>query len=312
MRVTYTATLRSGAVAYNTGACGFGPRIRSFYPNEECAAILKTGKSGSFKVLDLLVARQYFKKAETGKTWPCFLMCESASGEEIEVVAKFSAGCERGVGGLVAEGLAAMLAADLGLPVPEPFLVSFDNAFIDAIPASSSGVADRLRASVRMAFGSRKLPGGFNVYPPQYQMPAPVRQQAAEIFAYDWLISNHDRRPENPNLLFDGDGFAIFDHEFAFMTEGVLGWEPPWIPGSLQSACQRHILFAGLCRQRYNWTRFIEAWDAISDERLQEYRCALPPEWGGGSDIAVGALAHVSLVRENVRPAVAEVSRALA
>jgi hypothetical protein len=70
-------------------------------------------------VLDLVTASRFDRRTSSGKTWPCLLSCTRADGDETEVVAKFSAGCERQVGGLVAEAIAAILAADLDLPVPE-------------------------------------------------------------------------------------------------------------------------------------------------------------------------------------------------
>ena len=89
---------------------------------------------------------------------PVRLACETAVREEVEVVAKLSARCDRGVTALVAEAIAAMLAADLDLPVPEPFLVRLEPDFVDAI--ADSEVAAIARNSSPLAFGSKKLPPG--------------------------------------------------------------------------------------------------------------------------------------------------------
>ena len=95
-------------------------------------------------MLDSVIAVRFDRRMGNGKTWPCLVSGLKPDGDEMEVVAKFSAGCERQVGGLVAEAIAAMLAADLDLPVPEPVLVEFvfivptlqrGNAVLDA-PAS--------------------------------------------------------------------------------------------------------------------------------------------------------------------------------
>ena len=77
-------------------------------------------------MLDMVIAVRFDRRMGTGKTKPMLLACTAPDGSDVEVVAKVSAGCERGVGGLVAEAIAAMLAADLDLPVPEPFLVRLD------------------------------------------------------------------------------------------------------------------------------------------------------------------------------------------
>jgi hypothetical protein len=262
-------------------------------------------------MLDPVVASRFDRRMTSGRTWPCALACERANGQEVEVVAKFSAGLDRGTAGLAAEAIASMLAVDLDLPTPEPMLVSFDDSFIDAMPAPVAAVAQRLRDSVRVAFGSAKLPPGFAELPRGKQIPASVRQQAAEIFAFDCLIQNADRRPENPNLLFDGRSFALFDHELAFFTEGVIGWQPPWQTGSLQSFARGHVLFDGLSGRTYDFARMKGAWQATTDRRLNEFADALPAEWSDTARETRKALDFLSQVRENIEPALDEVARVL-
>jgi hypothetical protein len=263
-------------------------------------------------MLARLVAQRFDKRMGSGRTWPCLLACDVGGDSDIEVVAKFSAGCDRGIGGLVAEALGAMLAADLDLPVPEPYLVVFDGDFVDTIPAEQAAVAERLRRSARIAFGSKKLPPGFSVFPSGKTVPVASRQQAAEIFAFDCLVANPDRRPNNPNLLYDGRSFAIFDHELAFMTEGIIGWQPPWAAGSLQISGHTHILFTALSGRAIDLSRLQGAWEALSDSRFAEYEAVLPPEWQDDNGVAAGILAYLHNVRDNIRPALAEVVRVLA
>ena len=205
-----------------------------------------------------------------------------------------------------------MLAADLDLPVPEPFLVSFDEPFIQCLPPAQAELAARLRASSPVAFGSSKLPPGFTLLPTGKSIPVAVRQQAVEIFAFDNLIQNPDRRPDNPNLLFDGRSFAIFDHELAFMTEGIIGWKPPWQPGALQAINgNAHVLFTGLSGKNYDLSRLEGAWQAVTDQRIQHYRHALPAQWKEDSGVADQALGFVAALRDNIRPALAEIVRVL-
>ena len=162
---------------------------------------------------------------------PIRLACETAVREEVEVVAKLSASCDRGVTALVAEAIAAMLAADLDLPVPEPFLVRLEPDFVDAI--ADPEVAAIARKSSPIAFGSKKLPPGYTTWPVGKAIPKDALAVAAEVFAFDALIANADRRIDNPNCLFVGANLAIIDHELAFITEGVIGWKPPWQVGAL-------------------------------------------------------------------------------
>lgn len=264
-------------------------------------------------MLELVVAERFGRRMTNGKTWPCELECARADGSGVELVAKFSVGCERRVGGLIVEAISAMLAADLDLPVPEPLLVSFDDDFIQCLSAAHVELAQRMRASSPVAFGSSKLPPGFTVLPIGKPIPVAVRQQAAEIFAFDCLIQNPDRRADNPNLLFDGRSFAIFDHELAFITTGIIGWQPPWKMGSLQAInSNRHVLFAELSGRAHDLTRLEGAWQAITDQQLENYRRALPAEWADDGGAAGKALGFVAELRDNIRPALAEIVRVLA
>lgn len=258
-------------------------------------------------MLDLVTAVRFDKRMGSGRTKPIVLACESDEGEEVEVVAKLSAGLDRGIAGLVAEAIAAMLAADLDLPVPEPFLVRLDKAFVaDLADAEVKALASR---SVPIAFGSKKLPPGFSIWPTDKAVPKALRDAAVEIFAFDALIQNADRRAENPNCLCDGRTFAIFDHELAFLTEGIIGWRPPWEVGALEH--WRHLFRDSLRGGENHLDRFAGAWQAISDPRLVEYRAALPTEWGLDGGSADHALGYIANVRDNIEPAMAEVARVL-
>ena len=50
------------------------------------------------------------------------MLCEADTDHPLELFCKLSAGCDQGVTSLAREVVAACLAADLGLPVPIPYL----------------------------------------------------------------------------------------------------------------------------------------------------------------------------------------------
>ena len=262
-------------------------------------------------MLDLVTAVRFDGRVQSGKTKPCRLACETATGDEVEVVAKLSAGCERGVAALVSEAIAAVLAADLGLPVPEPYLVRVDAEFIAAIPDPEIvALASRSNA---VWYGSKRLPSGYTTWPVGKQIPKDAIPTAAEIFAFDALIANADRRPENPNCLFLGSNLAIFDHELAFLTAGIIGWRPPWEAGSLESLRrpQSHVFVDQLRGKALNFDRLTGAWLAVTEPRLQAYQAALPAEWNAADDVAVNAVRHVTDVRNNLARAMQEIARVL-
>ena len=229
------------------------------------------------------------------------------------MVGKFSKGADIGAGGLMREAVCAMLASDLGLPVPEPFLVRVDGAFRDAVRSVNPAVATLLDRSIDVGFGSKKLISGFSTWTQNRSLPKSMQSAAVEIFAFDALIQNPDRRPERPNLLVRGESIAIFDHELALITEGLIGWRPPWEIGALHTAGQpeAHVFAAPLKGKALNLDRLIGAWESITDERLAEYRNALPPEWDAASETANSAIHFIMQLRDNIRPAIAEVMRVL-
>lgn len=198
-------------------------------------------------MLELVTAVRFDGRVSSGRTVPCRLTCETVGGDEVDVVAKLSKGCERGVAALCIEAISALLAADLDLPVPEPFLVSLVPEFIADLPVPK--VAEMARRSSPIAFGSRHLPPGYTSWPVGKAIPREAVAIAAEIFSFDALIANADRRAENPNCLFSGAALAIYDHELAFITEGIIGWRPPWEIGSLESLRRPGSLFRSASRQ---------------------------------------------------------------
>ena len=262
-------------------------------------------------MLSHVTAVRFDGRAQSGRTVPCRLTCEAADGTEVEVVAKFSAGCDRKVTALVMEAIAAMLAADLDLPVPKPFLVTLEPEFIAGLP--DKVVADMASRSSPVAFGSKHLPPGYTTWPAGKTIPKDAMATAAEIFAFDALIANDDRRPVNPNCLFSGASLAIYDHEMAFFTEGIIGWQPPWVIGSLESFKQtrRHLFSEQLYGKAVNLDRLAGAWLAVTDERLAAYRAALPDAWNSASQHAEQALLYIGQVRDNIEAALQEVRRVI-
>lgn len=261
-------------------------------------------------MFELVEATRFDRKMGVGRTKPLLLVCDGPNGE-IEVVAKFSAGCS--IGGLVREAMTAMLALDLGLPVPAPFLVQLSPEFIDSIP--DAVVADFLRKGDLLGFGSQRLPDGYAAWiPPAARMSADLEQEALDIFALDCWLTNGDRRVSNPNLLTNGKRFAIFDHELALMTTLNLFWKEPWVVNALDGARppKEHLFFDHLRgRAAYSFDLLRSRFQAISDQRIAAYVNALPPSWVADAQTALKAKAYIIDLRSNLSPAGTELTRAL-
>lgn len=265
--------------------------------------------------LPRLNATRFVRVMGSGRTRPCLIAGSLADGDpdgsdqEIEVVVKFFERCDRGPSALVAEAVAALLALDLGLNAAPPFQV--------VIPPDLAASAQLLPGSSGTnlgspAFGSKFFSHGFAIVSPSRPI-MDLSSSAAEIFAFDMLIQNSDRRIDNPNCLCDGRRYAIIDHELAFLTDGIIGWRPPWQLGGVDklNVAQRHLFFQALSGRQHDLGRLRTAWDGIAAERIREYFSVLPPEWAPRDQAAVRILDYLLLLATNVPEALSEVARVL-
>lgn len=253
---------------------------------------------------------RFDRKMSNGRTMPLLLACDGADGE-VEVIGKFSEGCS--LGGLIREAMTAMLAIDLGLPVPPPYLVQLSDDFIDSIPDSS--VATFLRKGDRFGFGSQRLPDAYAAWvKPAGKMSDQLEQEALEIFALDCWLTNGDRRIDNHNLLTNGKHFAIFDHELALMADLNLFWKEPWKMNALDGSRPplEHVFFSHLQgRATYPIDAICTRLANLTDKRINDYAGALPPSWARETETISKARSFIMSLRDNLSPAGTELTRSL-
>ena len=222
-------------------------------------------------------AMAFVKALRSGRTCPCLMLCEDDDGSVLEVVVKLRTGNECSPTGVTCELLASLLARDLDLPVPAPFIVSVDADFHKGM--SDPELAERFLNSQGLNFGCRHLGTGYTTWPQLRSIPASLMQDAAEIFAFDLMIQNPDRRQDKPNLLRKGDELAIFDHEMAFsFLYAPVPDEYPW-DGKGMDFAKNHVFYGGLKGRDISWDRMQGALEAVDDRRLGMYTDAIPDEW---------------------------------
>lgn len=236
----------------------------------------------------------------SGRTKPCLMLCADDDGNIFEAVIKWRGGKEMSERGLVSELMAALLAIDLGLPVPKPFIVEVAPGFnVGENKPELSAIA---RQSAGLNFGCERLPSGVATWPKDKPIPVLLRPLAAEIFAFDVLTQNPDRRresPNGPNLLWTEDEIYLYDHEQAFsFLMGVIGWQPPWTGGGTEF-CRNHVFFQQLCGIPHNFDRLSGALEALTDARLAEYVGAVPNEWRSNNDAADRIAEYLRQARQN-------------
>ena len=218
----------------------------------------------------------------------------------MEFVVKLAAGGDTGIRGLVSEIMATQLANALDLRVPEACLLEITPEFAATVP--NPEVAETMKRSIGWNFGSRKLPPGYSVVAPGRPLLLNFRATAAEIFAFDGMIQNPDRRAVNPNCFTNGSELVILDHEMAFsFLAGVLFWRPPWEGGDL-SFVREHVFFEALHQTPINFDRLAGAIEALKDDHLNACADAVPPEWPGGKDAAAQILEYLLPMNGHILP----------
>jgi hypothetical protein len=218
------------------------------------------------------------------------MACEDANGEEIEAVVKLRGHPQIAPGALAAEALCSLFATDLDLPVQQPYLVQVDRDFAATVP--DPGLRPIIEASAGLNFGSRKWGPGYTIWPREQSLPRAMRQAAMEIFAFDGLIQNTDRRAVNPNCVFLGDDFLLYDHEQSFSNFYVLFARPPWEPGGMDFL-KEHIFRDALRGQALELNRIQGALEALDSTRFQAYVDAIPAEWDGEAVTRARAAEHI-------------------
>ena len=263
-------------------------------------------------MLGRVIADEIIREAKSGRTKPVLMLCEADTDEATEVFCKLSSGCFEEVTSLAREVVAACLAIDLSLPVPTPYLVEIPSTLASGV--TDPDIPDRLRVSSPVGFGSAKVGNQFSVWTSGNRVTESMLPAALGAFVFDAVIDNPDRKPSNPNCLVARDRLRLIDHELAFpSTSGLLDWRPPWQAGALSwlEQADGHLFCRELKKRNLDFGPLRQLWSAISDDRLLEYRHAIPPEWDAAHPAVEEALERVRNARDNLDGVIAETRRVL-
>ena len=229
-------------------------------------------------ILPRLQAVAFQCELPSGSTHPCVFVCEDEEGNEaVEYVVKFRSEVRGGATGLLFEFIAAQLADSLDVPMPAPALIELDAQLADATPERS--VAERIRASIGLNFGTRFLTPGYVTWRVNDEIPLTLRQTATDILAFDAVIDNADRRRDKPNLLWKGDELFVFDHEVAFAFTRLIGTHIPFEDTGMQFL-REHPLYAGMRGQPIDLRRFTGELEGLTDSVISSICNRVPSEFG--------------------------------
>ncbi len=240
-------------------------------------------------MIEQLVGTRYVIPLREGGSLPAVV--EAAPGGSF--VVKFR-GAGQGAKALVAETLAAGLAAPLGLPIPRAAIIELGAGFGEAEPDPE--IQDILRGSVGENFGLAYLSGAL-AYDPATDGERVAPDLGADIVWFDALITNVDRTARNTNLLLWQDRLWLIDHGASlYFHHRWAGWrdriQTPFAP------IKDYVLLplagdltAADARRR----------PLLTEEVIVAAVAAIPDAWLGGeaefADVAAHRAAYVEYLR---------------
>ena len=107
----------------------------------------------------------------------------------------------------------------------------------------------------------------------------------------------------------------LIDHELAFPSYELGDSQLPWELGGMERLKNdnRHLFYMELHRQaqRLDFSHVKNSWLALSDDRLEESRSAIPPEWDEANSSVDRALDRIRQARDNIDCVIREAQRVL-
>lgn len=227
-------------------------------------------------------AVEFVEMLQSGRNRPGIFRCENADGASAgDYVVKLKGSLQADTSAFAFEGLGSALAQRLGINTPTASVVAIDEELAQAVDVSAPEIAGVIRRSIGANFGSEFLTG-FRTFAIGEAIPSNLREQALNIFAFDALIQNPDRRSYNPNLLVGSSAYYVIDHElaFSFMLDALPGARLPWEVASLPFL-REHAFYARLKRLNPLMSAFTEALKSITEPEIDTMMDEIPVEWRG-------------------------------
>lgn len=176
----------------------------------------------------------------------------------------------------IKELVAYRLATLCGIPVPPFGVVYVAEELARILPEPYRST---LIASLGPNFGTRFM-AGYGDLGDTLAVPAALRPQACDIFAFDVGVDNADRRPGNPNLLLGDDAILAIDHQHAF-SWCVPGSHGPdqWDAHILHRLKPSHFFGTVVFRWLSSYERLRGAGAALDEQTAARLTEDLPEEW---------------------------------
>jgi hypothetical protein len=252
-----------------------------------------------------LMAIHLHKFLSSGRSRPAVFACIDSDGNPAgDYVVKLCAAMDTGTRAAANELLASLLAEHLGLLQPQSAIVQIHPDLVPWLAAQRPDFAAVIRGSTGLNFGSKFLTD-VATWPTGRPLPEAMLSTAAQVFAFDALISNDDRRYSNPNVLVRGDDIFVIDHEAAFSFLYLVSTaEAPWEVRYRRSLTQ-HVFYFQLRKQTIDLSMFTARLAQLGSTELANIIRKVPSEW------RYDGLGHISDHLQSARDHAAEFSQQL-
>jgi hypothetical protein len=180
------------------------------------------------------------------------------------------------------ELLAAFLAQEWGLTVPEPVKIIVLDDFLNTITGHED-FKNIQKSKGCLNFGNVKIIGDADLSYHAALTPE-QEQQAAKIFIFDLIIQNADRRFEKPNMFLAKEEIHLIDHELAFGfldTLPFLRSPKPYIFNEIDvNSAKNHFFYRTLHgNKRLERMDVFQAFKQLPFSFWEKVREAMPIEW---------------------------------
>lgn len=247
-----------------------------------------------------LTATTFHKQLDAGRSKPSIVGCvDEADADAGQHVVKLLHSMQFGPISFLCEFVAYHLADWLTIATPSPAVSSITQEFVDALPSDLPGKT-AFAKSIGLNFSTRLLTPGYGTWPTDKSIPTHLLQTCGEMFAFDVLLQNPDRRRDNPNLLWNGDEIYLFDHEMAFSFIFDAKWKDSPVDSLNARALNfftSHVFFLELRKKKIDLSRMEGALASIQDAAILDIEQQLPKDWN--SQHLGPILAYIRALRDN-------------
>lgn len=258
-------------------------------------------------MLQRLVATQFERFMGSGRTSPALFGCERVDGTPCgEYVVKLKGAIADS--GLINELLGNRLAAHFGVPIADCAAVHLEHELAVLVAGIRPEKASLVMSSVGINFGTKVL-AGFITWPVDKRVPEELFQIAVDIFAFDALIQNPDRRQANPNLFTKGSSIVVYDHEaaFSFLLD-IFPTRTPWLLTG-QRYLRDHAFYRQLKSKTIDLSWFMERLGQLTDQAIDGLFAEIPDEWN--NEVGLRIREHLGAVRDHAEEFAEELRRFL-